>query len=126
MQLNHVGIVNGNEDQAVRFYGGILGFEKTREFTVSPDLSEQLFSVDRPIKVLVFERDGIKLELFIAEGYRPPSPDYAHIGLVLKDFPAFLDKCRREGAEMITGTSGEKTVHFMKDFAGNLIEIKSL
>ncbi len=64
MLLNHVGIINESEEKAVRFYHDFLGLEKTREFVVSTKLSEQLFSVSREIKVLVFERDSIKIEVF--------------------------------------------------------------
>jgi methylmalonyl-CoA/ethylmalonyl-CoA epimerase len=124
MLLNHVGIINENEDKAVRFYHDLLGFEKTREFLVSPGLSEQLFSISREIKVLVFERDGIKLEVFICPECRQPLPDYRHVGLLLDDFQEIKEKAKKTGAELIVGRTAEKTVYFLKDFSGNLIEIK--
>lgn len=123
MLLNHVGIVNESEEKAVRFYHGLLGFEKTREFVVSKKLSEQLFSVSQEIKVLVFERDGIKLEVFICPGCKQPSPDYSHIGFLLDDFHAIKENAQQMGI-LITGSTDEKTVYFLKDFSGNLIEIK--
>jgi len=123
MLLNHVGIANDSEDKAVRFYHGLLGFEKTREFIVSTKLSEQLFSVSNEIKVLVFERDGTKLEVFICPECKPPSPDYSHIGFLLNDFDAIKAKAQQIGT-LIVGRTDEKTVYFLKDFSGNLIEIK--
>jgi methylmalonyl-CoA/ethylmalonyl-CoA epimerase len=124
MLLNHVGIINDSEDRAVRFYHGLLGFEKTREFVVSTKLSEQLFNVAQEIKVLVFERDGIKLEVFICPECRHPFPDFSHIGLLLDDFQAIKEKVQQTGVELIVGRTEEKTVYFLKDFYGNLIEIK--
>lgn len=124
MLLNHVGIANESEEKAVRFYHGLLGLEKTREFVVSTKLSEQLFSVSREIKVLVFERAGIKLEVFICPECKPPSPDYSHIGFLLDDFDAIKEKAQQMGL-LITGSTDKKTVYFLKDFSGNLIEIKS-
>jgi len=123
MLLNHVGIANESEEKAVRFYHGLLGFEKTREFVVSTKLSEQLFSVSREIKVLVFERAGIKLEVFICPECKPPSPDYSHIGFLLDNFHAIKEKAQEMGV-FIVGRTDEKTVYFLKDFSGNLIEIK--
>jgi catechol 2,3-dioxygenase-like lactoylglutathione lyase family enzyme len=123
MLLNHVGIANESEEKAVRFYQGLLGFERTREFVVSAKLSEQLFSVSREIKVLVFERDGIKLEVFICPECKQPSPDYSHIGFLLNDFDAIKEKSQEMGV-LIIGRTDEKTVYFLKDFSGNLIEIK--
>jgi len=123
MLLNHIGIANESEEKAVSFYHGFLGFEKTREFVVSAKLSEQLFTVAQEIKVLVFERDGIKLEVFICPGCRQPSPDYSHTGFLLNDFEAIKEKAQEMGV-LIVGRTDEKTVYFLKDFSGNLIEIK--
>lgn len=126
MLLNHLGIINESEEKAVRFYSDFMGFEKTREFLVSPELSKQLFSISREIKILVFERDGIKLEVFICPEYKHSSPDFRHIGLLLDDFSSTLDKAQQAGVEIITGKTTEKTVYFIKDFSGNMIEIKQI
>lgn len=123
MLLNHVGLANESEEKSVRFYHDFLGFEKTREFVVSTELSEQLFSVSQEIKVLVFERDGMKLEVFICPECRQPLPDYSHIGLLLDDFQSIKEKAQQMGV-LIVGKTEEKTVYFLKDFSGNLIEIK--
>lgn len=123
MLLNHVGIVNETEEKAVRFYHDFLGFEKTREFIVSAKLSEQLFSVSRETKVLVFEKDNIKLEVFICSECMQPYPDYRHTGLLLDDFHPIKNKAQQMGL-LIEGRTDEKTVYFLKDFSGNLIEIK--
>jgi methylmalonyl-CoA/ethylmalonyl-CoA epimerase len=125
MVLSHIGIVNISEEEAVRFYAGFLGFEKTREFLVSAELSEQIFSVSREIKVLVFEKEGAKLEAFICPECRLPSPDFSHFGLLVDDLKAIREKARGWAVDFIEGRSGEKVVHFLKDFSGNLIEIKA-
>ena len=124
MLLNHVGIINKNEEQAVRFYKDFLGFEITKESIVSKELSERLFAVSRDIRLLVFERDGIKVEVFISPEYNPPSPDLNHIGFLLDNFSEIIEKATKAGVELIVGKTKEKTVYFIKDFSGNLIEIK--
>lgn len=124
MILNHAGIINKSEEHAVKFYVDFLGLEKTREFTLPSDLSGQLFSFSMDIKILVFEKDGIKLEVFISPEFDPASPDYGHIGLFVDDISEIIEKAPQAGVELITGKTGEKTVHFLRDFSGNLIEIK--
>ncbi len=126
MQLNHVGIINKSEEDAVRFYGDFLGFEKTREFYVPSELSEQLFSISRDIKMLVFEMDGVKLELFISPDFKPASPDMMHSGFLLNDLTETLNKAPQAGVEVIIGKTKDKTVYFLRDFSGNLIEIKQM
>ena len=123
MKLNHVGIANESEENALRFYHGLLGFEKTREFVVSPELSEQLFSVSKEIKVLVFERDSVKIEVFICPECKQHFPDYRHTGLLIDDFQALREKASETGV-FIEGKTSEKTVYFLRDFSGNMIEIK--
>jgi hypothetical protein len=73
--------------------------------------------------VLVFEREGIKLEVFICPECIQPSPDYRHIGFLLNDFQTIKEKAQQMGT-LIIGSTDEKTVYFLKDFSGNMIEIK--
>lgn len=124
MLLNHVGIVNTSEEGALLFYRDFLGLEKTREFSVSPELAAQLFSFSREVKVLVFEKEAVKFEVFIYPHYRKPHPDFSHACCMLDDLTGVMEMAPKAGVELITGQHGEKTVYFIKDFSGNLIEIK--
>jgi catechol 2,3-dioxygenase-like lactoylglutathione lyase family enzyme len=51
MLLHHIGIFNKDEHQAVTFYHDFLGMEKVREYVVTPELSQQLFSVAHPDRI---------------------------------------------------------------------------
>lgn len=124
MLLNHVGIINKSQEHAVRFYKDFLGFEITKHSVVTCELSEQLFEISRDISMLAFEKSGIKIEVFIIPEYVPPSSDLRHIGFLLDDFNETLDKAKQEGINVIVGKTEEKTVYFVKDYSGNLIEIK--
>ncbi len=126
MQLNHVGIINKNDEDAVRFYEGFLDFEKTREFSLPSELSEQLFGILKDIKILVFERDGIKLEVFIAPEFRPSSPDMMHPAFFLTNLSEVLENATKAGVEVIVGKTKDKSIYFLRDFSGNLIEIKQM
>ena len=123
MELNHIGITNKSEEQAIRFYQDFLGLEKTREILLAPELSEQLFSRSQEIKILVFERTGLKVEVFISD-FQHANPNFTHFGLMLDNFTEITEKAQRSHVELIIGKYKEKTVYFLKDFSGNLIEIK--
>lgn len=126
MQLNHVGIISNSRELAERFYHDFLGLTMTKEGVLPPALSEQIFSVSHAVTMLVYEKDGIKLEIFICPECKQPSPDFRHIGLYVNDLASLLEKAREFGVEHITGHKGSRTVHFLKDFSGNLIEIKEM
>ncbi len=125
MVLNHVGIINTSVEQADRFYGDFLGLDKTKEALLPKELSEQLFDYSSDIKMMIFETDGMKIEIFICPECKSQTlPDFGHIGLILDDLPLLINKASEAGVEHIVGTTADKTVHFIKDFHGNLIEIK--
>ena len=123
MELNHIGITNKSEEQALQFYRDFLGLEKTKEILLPPELSEQLFSLSQEIKVLVFEKPGIKVEVFISD-FQHANPNFTHFGIMLDNFSDVTEKAHRSHVDIIIGKHKDKTVYFLKDFSGNLIEIK--
>lgn len=123
MELNHIGITNKSAGQAMQFYRDFLGLEKTREILLAPELSEQLFSLSQEIKVLVFEKSGIKIEVFISD-FQHANPNFTHFGIMLDNFSEIIEKAQRSHVNLIIGKYKEKTVYFLKDYSGNLIEIK--
>jgi|MudIll2142460700_1097286.scaffolds.fasta_scaffold99239_1 catechol 2,3-dioxygenase-like lactoylglutathione lyase family enzyme len=126
MIFDHVGIMNEDEEGAVRFYRGVLGLEKIRESLVSHELARQLFSLDREIKMLVFGKEDIKVEIFIIPGLSLPYPSVPHFCLQAPDPDALLEKAKKEGANVISAERGGRPVHFVEDFSGNRIELKPL
>ena len=124
MKIDHIGIVNRSEEEAVRFYQEYLGLEKIRDFMVGQELSMQLFSHAWEIKVLVFEKNDVKLEIFILQNYTPPSPQIGHTCLYIDRFSELIENSKTSGVTVIRGSHQGKTVHFLKDFSDNMIEIK--
>jgi catechol 2,3-dioxygenase-like lactoylglutathione lyase family enzyme len=125
MVFDHVGIINEDEDRAVRFYQDILGLEKIRESSVSRELAKQLFALDREISMLVFGKEGLKVEIFIIPGLSPALLSVPHFCLQAPDLDALLEKAKKEGVKVISAERGGGTVHFVEDFSGNRIELKS-
>jgi catechol 2,3-dioxygenase-like lactoylglutathione lyase family enzyme len=126
MVFDHIGIVNKSEEEALRFYHDILGLEKIKDSVSTADLSEQLFSISRDIKMVVFSKGSVKVEVFILPGFSHPSPNIPHLGLQIENLDQLLERAKQAGARVITGKRGGKTVYFIQDFSGNLIEVKSI
>ncbi len=124
MVLDHVGIMNEDEEGAVRFYRDILGLEKIRESSVSPELARQLFSIDREIRMLVYGKENLMVEIFIMPGFNRRSPSVSHFCLRLPDLASLLEKAKKEGAKVISAERGGRTVTFVEDFSGNRVELK--
>ena len=124
MFLNHIGIINKSADEAERFYHDFLGLDKQKDYILPHELSEELFSVTEDIRLLAFGMGDQKIEIFIYPEYSPPSPNIPHPGLLVDNFTEILEKAGKSGIRVIKGRHKEKTVYFIMDFSGNMIEIK--
>ncbi len=124
MVLDHVGIMNEDEDGAVRFYRDILGLKKIKESSVSANIAGQLFSIDREIRILVYGKENLMVEIFIVPDFSRPSPPVPHFCLQVPDLAALLEKVKKEGVKVISAERGGRTVYFVDDFFGNRIELK--
>jgi len=124
MTLHHIGIVSDTKEKAERFYGDFLSLKRVREYMVSPDLAEQIFSIRQEIEAIVYEADNLRIEVFIYPESRSISGEIRHFALHIDDIGRFLKRAEEFAVEQIVGRSGDKTVYFIKDFSGNLIEIK--
>jgi len=123
MQLNHVGIINKNEEQVLKFYVDFLGLKMAREIILPLELSEQLFSVSKEIKILVVENEGIKIEVFISD-FQPENPNFTHFAVMVDSLSDLTERAKQFNSEVIIGKHKDKTAYFLKDFSGNLIEVK--
>lgn len=124
MFLNHIGVINKNAEEAERFYQGFLGLDKQKDLILPPELSEELFSVKGEIRLMAFGMGDQKVEVFIYPYYNLPSPNIPHMGLLVDNFQEIIDKAGKNGVRVIKGSHNEKTVYFIMDFSGNMIEIK--
>jgi len=124
MVLDHIGIINGDEEGAQRFYGDILGLEKIKESSVSTELARQLFFIDREIKMLVYGKETLVVEIFLIPVFSSPSLSVPHFCLRVPDLGALLDRAKNKGAKVISAERAGRTVFFVEDFFGNRIELK--
>jgi catechol 2,3-dioxygenase-like lactoylglutathione lyase family enzyme len=125
MIFDHVGIVNKDVDDAVRFYRDILHLEQIKESSVSAELARKLFNIDREIGMLVYGKEDLKVEIFILPDFSRPSFSVPHFCLQVPDLSALLEKAKEEDVTVIFAEREGRTVFFMEDFAGNRIELKS-
>lgn len=120
--LHHVALQCAQNGRSAAFLTGVLGIPRTRDFTISSDLSTKIFGEKREVHVEVFEAPGVFFEVF----YTPavPNPPFEHVCVTVPDLKAAVERCRHGGFEYYTVDRGNKLLHFMKDGDGHLFEIK--
>ncbi|CAB1080301.1 hypothetical protein D1AOALGA4SA_7985 [Olavius algarvensis Delta 1 endosymbiont] len=64
-------------------------------------------------------------EIFVTDQCNPSPRPIEHLCLAVDDLPGFIEKCRSMQVEVARIPKGDKTLTFIKDFDGNLFEIKS-
>jgi catechol 2,3-dioxygenase-like lactoylglutathione lyase family enzyme len=124
MVLRHVGLTCGSEDNADRFYKDLLGLEKSESKTLPASLSKSIFNIDSELVIINYLDQDVHFEIFIAAGSIRNPRQIEHLCLEVGDLNEFLNKCNILGVEVAQIPKGDKTLIFVKDFDGNLFEIK--
>jgi catechol 2,3-dioxygenase-like lactoylglutathione lyase family enzyme len=126
MKIEHVAIASNSVEDSDKFFINLLGLKKTRSFIVSADLMVQFFNVDKEQQIIRYENDTLSFEVFITNDDSKSKDIFSHICLVVENHEGFIEKSRSLGFEVIKvpRKSGEGYYLFIKDFFGNLYEIK--
>lgn len=124
MLLRHVGLTCSSEENSDKFYKDFLGLEKSGPKTLPAELSRAIFYLDADLKMINYMDDNIHFEIFITNQSNRSQRQIEHLCLEVDDLPGFIEKCRSMGVAVALIPKGEKTLTFIKDFDGNLFEIK--
>ena len=124
MKVSHLGLACRSEESADRFYEKFLGMKKLDWKTVPASLAGAFFGIPSDLAVLNYVRDDVNFEVFLHEGERPAAAHPAHICLEVEDLEAFLERARAMGVPVIRAPKGDRWITFIRDFDGNLFEVK--
>lgn len=122
--LRHVALVCSSEEKADLFFVSLLGLKKSAPKTVSPALSNAIFGINFELRVVNYENDDIRFEIFMDSRQPKKNERLEHICLEVDDLPVFLQKCRSLNVNIIQAPKGDALLTFIRDFDNNLFEIK--
>ena len=124
MTLDHVALVCRSEDSSDRFFKKILGLAKEPPKMVSASLSNQVFFLEKELKVIIYKGKEIKFEVFISDSETEPRQKIGHVCLACPNVDEILNKCTAAGLSVRRGEKGDRSVYFIEDFDSNLYELK--
>jgi len=124
MDFVHIGLVSSTEENADRFFGELLGLEKTRKSQLPRELTQGLFGVDRDCEIAYYGEAGLVFEVFLMGFSEEVTNRISHTCIEVDDQVQLLSRCRDMGFEVREVQKGEKTVVFIADADGNLFEVK--
>jgi catechol 2,3-dioxygenase-like lactoylglutathione lyase family enzyme len=124
MLLRHVGLICSSEENSDKFYQDLLGLNKSEPKTLPSDLSKAIFNLDAELPIINYMDRNVYFEIFITSENKSNNLNIEHLCLEVDDLTGFIDKCRSLNVEITQIPKGDKTLTFIKDFDGNLFEIK--
>lgn len=123
-RLLHIGLPTRSEANADRFFGELLGFEKTRRSALPADLAHDLYRFSQDCEILYYESKDILFEIFVTGWGEEPERKLSHVCIEVPDRDALLARAARLGFEVRDGPRFEWRVYYVVDDDGNLFEIK--
>ncbi|KQM97209.1 hypothetical protein ASE85_14960 [Sphingobium sp. Leaf26] len=123
--FHHGGISVPNLEEAIQWYGRVLGFELERRFYIETARSHTAMVKKGPLRFEIFQVDGAAP---LPEGRRSPPLDLKthgnkHVAFQISDLEGFLEEMEAKQADIafiVREAFGKGC--FIRDCAGNLIE----
>ncbi len=123
MNLRHAGIACRSEENADRFYRDLLGLDKAEPKVLPAALSQAIFGVDEDLPMINYTGPNAHFEIFISNT-ETVSDRITHACIEVADLETFLQKCIELGVAANRVPKGEAMLTFIRDFDGNLFEVK--
>ena len=124
MILRHAALACSSEKNSDKFYKSLLGLKKSAPKTLPRALSKAIFGVDSELEIINYLDEYVHFEIFIYSHSMNRVRQIEHVCLEVDDLQGFLKKCRNLGVEVSQIPKGDRTLTFIRDFDGNLFEIK--
>ena len=124
MLLRHAGLTCSSEENSDKFYKDLLGLKKSEPKILPSGLSKAIFNLDAELQMINYVDDNNHFEIFIANQLNTSQDRIDHLCLEVDDLAGFIEQCRRVSVEVNLIPKGQNTLTFIKDFDGNIFEIK--
>ena len=120
-KIIHIALTYENREEADIFFNKILGLKLIKSSILSEKLTEEIFKIKKETVIDVYSNDSSYFEIFISKVKNKHIFD--HICIKVDDKERFIKKCEENKIKPICIKKGEKTLLFVKDYAGNLFEV---
>ena len=124
MILRHVALTCSSEKNSDRFFKNLFGLEKSEPKILQRPLSKAIFNVDADLMMINYRDEQVHFEIFITGQSVNRIEQIGHVCLEVEDLNAFLNECHHLEIEVTPVPKGDRTLTFIRDYDGNLFEIK--
>ncbi|MHA1669846.1 MAG: VOC family protein [Promethearchaeota archaeon] len=127
LKIEHIAVASNSEVDSDNFYVDLLKFQKIKSFTVSKELMNQFFGINKDQHVIRYSKESVNIEVFIINGNDKSFDNFTHTCIIIEDRDKLVDDAIKKGYEVIKvpRDGSENYFLFIKDDFGNLFEVKS-
>ena len=126
MKWAHMGVASRSEAEADRFFVEVLGLTKSGPKMLPASVSDGIFGVAAELAMIYYEGEGLTFEVFVDPARERSNDSIIHACLAVDDRDAFLAHCEIHDVEVIRVPKGDNLLTFIRDYDGNLYEIKAM
>jgi len=120
--FNHVAVTINNLSEIKDFYVNILGLEIIKKFTLSKDISNKIFNIEKETEVTVIGKDDFSMEIF--KSNKTSHYDFQHVCITVNNREKVIQKARKNNYPCTIIKRDTSDAVFIKDKSNNLFEIK--
>jgi len=124
MRLNHVAVVCSSQENADRFYEGVLGLQKIKTSPLSEELARQIFDIAQKCQISLYTNETFAVEVFVPASPPKKRAPFLHLCLEVENREEFLERCHEMALVVKRIEKGDSLLTFVQDYDGNLFEIK--
>jgi hypothetical protein len=122
VKTKHIALQYSDRKKAEIFFNKILLLPKNKTFTLSKELSNDIFDINEEVIVDVYSNEDAYFEVFITKiktNYK-----YDHTCIEVENEEEFVKRCKGFKIEPKYVKKGDRELLFIRDFSGYLYEIK--
>jgi len=124
IKIHHIALQCANKEKALLFYQKTLCLKETKTFFLSESLTYNIFNLNFSVEVIVFQNDSLYIEVFIVPGKIKKT--CAHTCILVDNLVEFIDLCKKNHVDYYSLKKEDKNLWFVKDFSGNIFELKEI
>jgi catechol 2,3-dioxygenase-like lactoylglutathione lyase family enzyme len=122
VKTKHIALQYSDRKKAEIFFTKILLIPLNKTFTLSKDLTDDIFNINEQVTVDVYSNKNAYFEIFITKFNKKYS--FEHTCIEVNNKEEFVERCKKYRIKPNFVKKGNKELLFIRDFSGNLFEIK--
>jgi catechol 2,3-dioxygenase-like lactoylglutathione lyase family enzyme len=126
MKIEHIAVASNSIEDSDRFFTELLGLKKIKTFSVSAELMEKFFRINKEYVFVRYQNDNLGVEVIITNDNSKSIDIFTHSCLTVDNRDEFVNISSSMGYTTIKVPRKESEGYylFVKDSFGNLYEVK--